>query len=115
MWRVTRNHFRIQDGCDCCGVVEAAISSAVKDRVSRWDLAKGIEIDAAGNVALLRKNYTDLSELCRSDRLAPLSPSNVEHLLTTEKVFTNNADVSVVTKIYKTFFDIVSSSVQELE
>ena len=106
---------RIQDGCDCCGVVEAAISSAVKDTFSRWDLAKGTEIDAAGNVALLRADFEGLGELCVSDRLAPLLPSKVEHLLTTEKRFTNDADVSVVTKIYKTFFDSVSSSVQELE
>ena len=61
------------------------------------------------------ENYAALSDLCRSERLAPLLPSKVEHLLTTEKVFTNDADVSVVTKIYKTFFDTVSSSAQELE
>ena len=100
---------------DVIAVVEAAISSAVKNKFDRWDLAKGIETDASGNVALLDGDYDDLSQFCRSDRLAPLLPSKVEHLLTTEKVFTNNADVSVVTKIYKTFFGTVSNSVLQLE
>ena len=87
----------------------------MKDNDQRWDLSKGMEIDADGNAVLHSINYVETKSLCMSDRMPPLSPGKVEHLLTTEKIFMSKADANVVTNICKTFFDIVSSSVEELQ
>ena len=95
--------------------LEAAISSVVKDYDQRWDLSKGMEIDADGSAVLRSKHYDTVKDMCQSDRMPPMSPSKVEQLLTTEKVFTSKADANIVANIYKTFFDIVSSSMKTLE
>ena len=81
--------------------VEACISSAIKDSDTRFDLS------------LLGVN-DDLSD-CMRGRLPPMTPDRVKFELVNNKEFTNKSDVNKVAKLYKTFFDIVSSSVTQLK
>ena len=52
---------------------------------------------------------------CMSGRLPPMTPDRVKFELVNNKVFTNKSDVDKVAKLYKIFFDFVSSSVTELQ
>ena len=88
--------------CVSCAVsdVEACISSAIKPSSHRFDLG------------LLDSD--DSFFTCSSGRLPPMTPDRVKFELVNNKEFTNKSDVDKVAKLYKNFFDIVSSSVTEL-
>ena len=83
-----------------CVGVKARISSAIKPSYQRFDLSL---LDDTNDI------YT-----CRSGRLPPITPDRVKFELVNNKEFTNKSDVDKVAKLYKNFFDIVSSSVTEL-
>ena len=84
-----------------CFHVKACISSAIKDSQQRLDLS-------------LLDDHNDLST-CKKGRLPPMTPDRVEFELVNNKEFTNKSDVNKVAKLYKNFFDIVSSSVTALQ
>ena len=81
--------------------VEACISSAIKASRRRFDLS------------LLGDDGSLFA--CIRGRLPPMTPDRVKFELVNNKEFTNKSDVNKVAKLYKNFFDIVSSSVTQLE
>ena len=95
----------------CCDV-KAAISSAIKKGDCRLDLGK-LEIDGRGHV-ITKGDWFHIRDVCRNNRLPPLSPETVRQLLEKEKTFTNKGDVPSVAGLYQRFFDDVSSSVEKL-
>ena len=84
-----------------CFHVKACISSAIKPSHRRLDLS-------------LLDDHNVLSA-CMKGRLPPMTPDRVEFELVNNKEFTNKSDVNKVAKLYKNFFDIVSSSVTSLD
>ena len=84
-----------------CFHVKACISSAIKPSWSRLDLSL---LDGTGDLFA-----------CNKGRLPPMTPDRVEFELVNNKEFTNKSDVNKVAKLYKNFFDIVSSSVTSLK
>ena len=59
-------------------------------------------------------HYYDLQDKCVAERLPPLLPAKVKDLLTHEKKFTSKGDVEVVAKLYRTFFEAVTRTTEEL-
>ena len=102
---------------ELCFDVKAAISSAIKPAMCRFDLGK-LEIDGRGHVitkgCCYKCDWDTISEVCQKNRLPPLLPETVRQLLEKEKTFTNKGDVPSVAGLYQRFFDDVSSSVETL-
>ena len=91
-----------------CFHVKASISSAIKpsDHCLNVD---NVEIDDLGNV-LTEGSYADLQRICKKNRWPPLTPDKFESLLMNEKKFTNHQeDAERVAKLYKGFFEAVST------
>ena len=96
--------------------VEAAISSLVKLGLNRLDLGRRTDV-------VLNKCYGSdqvlaqfrLDRVCAGQRLPPLTPEQVKHLLETQKKFTNNLDVSLVADLYKNFFETIASLVETMD
>ena len=98
--------------CLCVGFL-ASISSVIKDGDCRWDLAK-LPIDDRGRGTIqFEGSFWDMVKKCRSGRLPPLTPDVVAKKLD-EMFFTNDSDVGKVAKLYKRFFDAVTSTTREL-
>ena len=95
--------------------VEAAISAGVKEAGCRLDLGKRTQeaMDYAythdGN-----KLSNKLTGVCGGRRQPPLLPSDVKHLLETEKKFTNSSDTDVVATLYHTFFEAITGTAERL-
>ena len=88
--------------------VEAAISAGVKAGHLRLDLGKQTE-------AAMRGGYGNLMMVCMAARLPPLPPEEVRRRLQHEKTFTQGAaDVDVVDKLYRAFFEGVAGHAKEL-
>ena len=91
-----------------CGVqcfVEAAISAGLKVGTRRLDLAQRTEA-AMGHAYGGNWNPDYMLEgVCAAARLPPLLPDEVKRRLEHEKTFTSKADIAVVDKLYRTFFD----------
>ena len=83
--------------------VEASISSLIKPERARRDLRY---FDVADPSALWRE---------QSGRMPPLTPDRVKSELLHNKKFTNDSDVNKVAKLYREFFEVVSSSVEHLD
>ena len=63
----------------------------------------------------MRGDYGDLVEVCTAARLPPLPPEEVRRRLEHEKTFTQGAaDVDVVDKLYRAFFEGVAGHAKEL-
>ena len=56
----------------------------------------------------MRGGYVDLMHACAVARPPPLAPEEVRRLLEHEKKFTAGADVEVVDKLYRAFFEGVT-------
>lgn len=99
--------------------VEAAMSAVVKGAKSRLALSKGARILSephshyAGDI--LMSDDMRLSHVCAASRLPPPTPAKVQHLLETEKVFTNSSDIGVVAMLYQRFFETVSTGAAALD
>ena len=96
--------------------VEAAISAAIKIGLNRLDLGKrtGRAMDwCYGSDSYMPEARLDC--VCAGQRLPPPTPETVSRLLETEKVFTNRADVATVANLYRSFFEVVTSSVEHLD
>ena len=88
--------------------MEAAISAGVKKGYKRLDLGKQTE-------AAMRGGYGDLRTMCMAARLPPLPPEEVRRRLEHEKTFTQGAaDVDVVDKLYRAFFEGVTGHATQL-
>ena len=90
----------------CC-YLQASISSVIKDAYSRYDLGL-LEIGDPANICIFWPSL-------KQGRLPPLSPASMAQKLADEKEFTNQSDVKKVVKLYASFFETVSSSIQELK
>ena len=51
-----------------------------------------------------------MTNKCKTGRMPPLTPDVVEKKLKEEMIFTNDSDVGRVAKLYKSFFDAVTST-----
>ena len=95
--------------------VEAALSAVIKRAGRRLDLAK--RTDDAMNGHYGGENIIDdyrLDIVCAAKQQPPLSPKAVERLLETQKTFTARADVTVVSALYRRFFDAVAAEATTL-
>ena len=63
----------------------------------------------------MRGGYGALVEACAAARRPPLAPEEVRRLLEHEKKFTAGADVEVVDKLYRAFFEGVTGHATELD
>ena len=94
--------------------VEAAISAGLKVGKRRLDLAK--RTDRAMGMAYggnLSPEYM-LEGVCAAARPPPLLPDEVRRRLD-EKKFTSKADVDVVDRLYRLFFDGAAASATQLD
>ena len=85
--------------------MEAAISAGLKRGTRRLDLAKRTE-EAMGFAYGEGINpESALERVCAAARLTPLLPDEVRRRLEHEKKFTASADVDVVDRLYRSFFE----------
>ena len=93
--------------------VKASISSAIKPSLNRLDLGNvGIDVlcTPGGDY------YHDIAVKGMSSRVPPLLPEAVEEKFRNkEVVFTKKGDIGVVSKLYRKFFQDVSSAAETLE
>ena len=85
--------------------VKASISSAIKPSFNRLDL---------GNVGIdVLCTPGGIHEKCMASRVPPLLPEAVEEKFRNkEVVFTKKGDIGVVSKLYRKFFQDVSSAAE---
>ena len=94
--------------------VEAAISAGLKVGIRRLDLAKRTD-NAIGHAygSDWNPDYM-LENVCAAARLPPLLPDEVRRRLD-EKKFTSKADMEVVDRLYRLFFDGAADSATQLD
>ena len=76
------------------------------------DLAK-LAIDERGTIQF-DGSWWNMKRKCKTGRMPPLTPDVVEQKLKEEMIFTNDSDVGRVAKLYKSFFDAVTSTTRTL-
>ena len=84
---------------------EAALSALLKNRELRLDL---------GSVPTEIASYQEVIDACVAHRTPPLLSQRMADDLLSIKKFTNSSDATVVSQIYKRFFEVVAPTLLEL-
>lgn len=92
--------------------IEATMSSVIKHDLGRLDL--GLDCEGESRYWVYEGMAHSLSNILAVRRMPPVLPDEVARMLSTEKTFTNSADIDMVAGLYRSFFEEVAPHVEVL-